>query len=68
MKQKEEKVASEVPTEQKWKASVPVYLTMEFTGEKKDREATVQQVLVALQLVTKVNVSKLGEPIFEEVE
>ena len=67
MKQKEKKVASEVQIPKKWKANIPIYLTIEFQSVEKDREAIIQQVLEATQMVTKFQIVKLGEPIFEEL-
>ena len=68
MKQKEEKVASEAPTPKKWKANIPIYMTIEFQSLEEDREAIIQQVLEATQMVTKFQLMKLGEPIFEEIK
>lgn len=69
MKQKEEKVASEVQTKDvKWRVQVPIQLIFEFIGKEEDRNATVTSVLEAVQLVTKFKLAKLGEPLFEELE
>jgi len=61
---------TETPEEvkKKWKANIPIYLTIEFQSVEKDREAIIQQVLEATQMVTKFQIVKLGEPIFEEIK
>lgn len=51
-----------------WKASLPIQIQFQFTGPDSTKQEVVVQVLQALQLVTKFDIAKLGEPIIEEIE
>ena len=50
-----------------WKASMPIQIQFQFTGPESTKQEVVAQVLQALQLVTKFDIAKLGEPIIEEL-
>ena len=67
MTKKIEETETPEEVQKKWKANIPIYLTIEFQSVEKDREAIIQQVLEATQMVTKFQIVKLGEPIFEEL-
>ena len=67
MTKKKEKVSEVQESKEKnYSAQIPLCVVIQFRGKEEDREEVVDRVLAALQLVSKFQFMKVGNPIFEE--